>query len=831
MSSQIIQKMESKLSLSPQSSKSHLQLSLQILSPNINKYQMPLSPISSKKTALISSSLTPTNISSTKTKTIFPFEFCLSTNYVEQEKEKQEIEDNNESKPELNFQVISYTQISISYSKKKKYAKEIQLIEDFLKNKSDIINFNNDTYQYSFPIERYKDILTYLQEEGIDDFFKIIKIPKFTQTALFSNQYTTINFYNSEIDLEDNIIIDYSKDKPKSLDDLPKKFLSKLYSFQKEGIQFGIDHNCRLLIADEMGVGKTIQALGLCEIYKEDWPVLIICPGSMKYSWKSEIKAWLKISDNNIQIINSSNDKINHHVSFYISSYDLFRGIHQRIQKLKINFVILDECHCIKNKKSLRSKTIIPIAQKSKRVLLLSGTPLLARPIEGFTCLSCIRPDIFDNINQYAKRYCSSNLIERKYYWGGASNIKELNLIYNTLMIRRLKKNVLSQLPPKRRRKLEIECDPKIIEEILLTPSQLNMQIFSKNDLEDKMSTPDLYRLTALAKLDSIKNYINDLLDSEVKFLVFAHHKFVLDELEELALQTKTNYIRIDGTTLGQKRFESVTKFQNEQSCKMAILSITAASTGITLTSASMVIFAELTWTPAIMIQAEDRTHRIGQDHNCIDVVYLYGKNTLDDYIFSKLSEKIKVVSSTLDDEEIDKDFQNIVGNDLENNEKKEKALNPSLDELIYNLNCKNDSSNENKSKFQKNAALTNNKENKQNKYVEIIPDNNNIEKLVLTDVKNRDNCIPQSEPEKQFLKNNSNFKKQNQEKKITIFHTSLTKNKKAKLISSIYDLNLHKSNLKRFSFDEFKCDNLNEILDEKMQLKEKLPIMQAFPS
>ena len=115
MSSQIIQKMESKLSLSPQRSKSHLQLSLQTLSPNINKYQMPLSPISSKKTALILSSLTPTNISSTKTKTIFPFEFCLSTNYVEQEKEKQEIEDNNESKPELNFQVISYTQISISY--------------------------------------------------------------------------------------------------------------------------------------------------------------------------------------------------------------------------------------------------------------------------------------------------------------------------------------------------------------------------------------------------------------------------------------------------------------------------------------------------------------------------------------------------------------------------------------------------------------------------------------------------------------------------------------------------------------------------------------------
>ena len=93
MSSQIIQKMESKLSLSPQRLKSHLQLSLQILSPNINKYQMPLSPFSSKKTALISSNLTPTNISSTKTKTIFPFEFCLSNNNVEQEKGNMQIEE------------------------------------------------------------------------------------------------------------------------------------------------------------------------------------------------------------------------------------------------------------------------------------------------------------------------------------------------------------------------------------------------------------------------------------------------------------------------------------------------------------------------------------------------------------------------------------------------------------------------------------------------------------------------------------------------------------------------------------------------------------------
>ena len=193
-----------------------------------------------------------------------------------------------------------------------------------------------------------------MRNEKIDEDNNVKKIPRFTQKALFDFEYTKLDFYNGNIDIEENVVIDYSNDQPKKLTDLPHKFYDKLYSFQKEGIQFALEHKCRLLFADEMGVGKTIQAIALCRLYKEDWPVLVICPGSIKYSWKSEIIKWLEIkNEHKVQVINSSNDTIYSKASFYIVSYDLVRRITKVIKKIGFNFVVIDECHCIKSIKKI----------------------------------------------------------------------------------------------------------------------------------------------------------------------------------------------------------------------------------------------------------------------------------------------------------------------------------------------------------------------------------------------------------------------------------------------------------------------------------------------
>ena len=174
--------------------------------------------------------------------------------------------------------------------------------------------------------------------------------------------------------------------------------------------------------------------------------------------------------------------------------------------------------------------------------------------------------------------------------------------------------------------------------------------------------------------------YVTNLLLNQQKFILFAHHRTVLDSLEEFLQKKHTAYIRIDGDTDIQKRFKLVEQFQTSKQCLVALLSINATATGITLTSAAMVVFAELSWTPAIMIQAEDRAHRIGQKNDTVDVRYLYGRDTLDEYIFRKLSEKMTIVSTTLDNVEADMGLKDNTAHKDKDKDSNESELNEDLE-------------------------------------------------------------------------------------------------------------------------------------------------------
>ena len=437
-------------------------------------------------------------------------------------------------------------------------------------------------------------------------------------------------------------IIDYTKDnKERDVNTLPRSIKNALYDFQYEGVKFGIEHHCRFLLADEMGVGKTIQAIALSYLYRDDWPVLIVCPGSMKYLWKGEIQTWLGFKDYRINIINSSKQKISEEAYFYIISYDLVSHILKKLKKMQFNFVILDEAHCIKNRDTIRAKNILPIAIRAKRLILMTGTPLLAKPLEGYPLLYALRPDLFPYFKQFAYRYCDPQPTPFGISWSGTSNTKELHWLLSTLMVRRLKKEVLNKLPPKRRQKVEIKTNQEIIEKI----KEARVKEKGRN------GTLEAYTLTSTAKKDGVCEYVSDILmDTEEKIIVFAYHHEMMNSVEKLLQEKKVEYIRIDGSTKQDKRYDYVKCFQQKKECRVAIVSIIAGSTGITLNKAHIVIFAELTWTPSIMIQAEDRAHRIGQKSNFVDIKYLYGPGTLDDFILDKLQKKLVIVSTTIDD-------------------------------------------------------------------------------------------------------------------------------------------------------------------------------------
>ena len=434
-----------------------------------------------------------------------------------------------------------------------------------------------------------------------------------------------------------------------------------------------------------MGVGKTVQAIGIALLYKEEWPVLIICPSSLKFVWRDEILKWIpNINDDkiNIQIFKSSKDIFKCGVKFYIMSYDLTIKLEEKIIEKNFKFIIADEAHYMKSPDAKRTKCLMPIIKKSKRVILITGTPILAKPVELFPLLNMLRPDLFHNFSVFGNRYCDP---KRNYFgmdWTGSSHPKELNFILKHIMIRRLKKDVMNQLPPKKRQKIEIQTDPKIIKQI--TAIHLNSEkIMEKfNELNNASINPNLvsfvnnddieegndnlvnlfnkvYKLSAEAKASGVKEYIHYLIDNKCKFLIFAHHIVMLDAIEEEVKKLKVDYIRIDGKVKLEKRQEYVQKYQNDETCLVAILSITACYTGITLTSASTVVFSELHMTPAVMIQAEDRAHRIGQEHECVNIHYLYGHDTIDEVLFKMLNQKQNIFSNTLDNMEKNMEVKN----------------------------------------------------------------------------------------------------------------------------------------------------------------------------
>ena len=560
----------------------------------------------------------------------------------------------------------------------------------------------------------------------------IYHIPPFIIELMFSEErYSHLEFlikndHNSK--LKSKYLIDYtsdSKNLPK-LNSMPKNLYSKLYRFQKQGIAFGIGKYARLLIADEMGVGKTVQAIGLSSYYINEWPVLVICPSSLKFAWRDEISTWLNelLTKNEIQIIKKTKNEFKENKKFYIISYDLSVRMIEKIINKNFKFIIVDEAHYLKNRQAKRTILLTPILQKSKRVILLTGTPIMAKPMEIYPLLHILRPDHFKSFIEFGARYCDpkknfGNFID----YSGSSNTKELNAILNKfIMIRRLKKDVLSELPPKKRQKIEISTDKKIIKVLKalmekstekfekLLGQQLDMESVGiniddlkggdeKNNNEENSDQKDnsknkksivnkfnkAYLLTGQSKLPGIRDYVNYLIDNSCKFLIFAHHTEILDTIEQVVKEDKVQYIRIDGKVKIEDREDLVHEFQNNDDCLVAILSITACATGLTLTKASTVVFAELHFTPSIMIQAEDRVHRIGQEGNCVNIHYLFADNTLDVLLFRKLNEKQNIVSTTLDNDKKDLDvtkikekvgeFVNVDGKQLSVDERKNIAV------------------------------------------------------------------------------------------------------------------------------------------------------------
>lgn len=418
-----------------------------------------------------------------------------------------------------------------------------------------------------------------------------------------------------------------------------------LYCFQEEGIKFGISRGGRCLIADDMGLGKTIQALGIADYYRSEWPLLIVCPSSMRYQWEEEIRNNLpSVPCHSIYVLTKSNEHFDN-VKILIASYDIMCKQKNALKNVHFNVIIMDESHSLKNNRTQRTRAALELIKSCKRVILLSGTPALSRPAELFTQIYAIMPSAFSTFTSFGIRYCDGK--KDKYGWnfGGSSNMEELKLFLEArFMIRRLKSQVVMQLPDKVRQVVVLNSDTVGAATDSMNAYANKLQSEKLKGMERRGTLLCYFAETGRAKIKAICAYITGLLSEGKKFLCFAHHADVIKEICNTLEEKETYYIVIDGAVNSEERKLLCDRFQLEEKFKVAVLSIKAANTGLTLTAAQLVVFAELFWNPGELIQAEDRAHRIGQRDSVL-VQYLVARGTADDYIWPLIQSKLNVLN------------------------------------------------------------------------------------------------------------------------------------------------------------------------------------------
>jgi len=410
-----------------------------------------------------------------------------------------------------------------------------------------------------------------------------------------------------------------------------------------------------------MGLGKTLTALALAFEYREEWPVLVVCPPTLRHQWRSQVLHWLGhvLKPEQVQIIMQGKAELSADTSFVIVPYSLVH--HEKFQRRHdgetYEVVVCDESHYIKEEKALRTRSVVPLLQAARRAVLLSGTPSLNHAAELYTQVQAVLGSHFTAFSTFGQRYANSKFVRFANFRGekfsGVKRPEELGVLLHNVMIRRRKEDVLTQLPRKRRQRVVISASNAVA----LRDANRRLGQLGADDGEElpeglpEADVRDVFKLVCEAKLKSTQDYVSYLLEGvRSKVLLFAHHKIMLDAVEQTLRAQKVRFIRIDGGVPHQRRPELIHSFQQDPGVTCALLSITACAEGLNLTSASTVVFCELYWVPGIMEQCEARAHRMGQE-SMVDVHYIVVEGSVDEKAFWCLTRKSAATGVILDGE------------------------------------------------------------------------------------------------------------------------------------------------------------------------------------
>jgi len=443
----------------------------------------------------------------------------------------------------------------------------------------------------------------------------------------------------------------------------------KLFDHQKTGIEF-LKKNQRAILADEMGIGKTIQAIKAVE---GCGGTIVICPASIKTNWEREILA----NDDSANIDILSGRKASEQIikiDWLIINYDIVAHRKDELMGMiksgVINNIILDEAHYIKGK-SKRAIATLELTGKAEKVYCLTGTPLLNRPIELWHLLVAINhPLTIENGARtiFSKKYCGGFLKvipPSKWrpmairFWdeSGATNLNELRKNLIGYMLRRKKDQVLD-LPDKIIDVMRVELTSKqriqyasAFEEYIDYLRENPPEHTSVTNVLAARQLVEIQKLKQVCSQAKTERIVNDTLNAVSqgqKVIIFSQYKKTVSIIQEEIKKKKIKTVELTGSTKSEDRQKAVDSFQNDRNVKVFIANIKAGGVGITLTKANIVIFADMDWTPEIHSQAEDRAHRIGQA-GTVNVYYYVAEDTIEMDIIELLANKKKVVSEVID--------------------------------------------------------------------------------------------------------------------------------------------------------------------------------------
>jgi SWI/SNF-related matrix-associated actin-dependent regulator of chromatin subfamily A-like protein 1 len=428
------------------------------------------------------------------------------------------------------------------------------------------------------------------------------------------------------------------------IEDVAERLGGELAPFQWAGVRYALDRR-RTFVADEQGLGKTVQALAALEA-DDAFPAVVVCPASLKLTWEREAAKWLP---HRSRTVVSGRGTAAPEADLVIVNYEIVAGHRDALSRRRPRALVLDESHYCKNPRAKRTQAVRRLAMTlpdGALRLALSGTPVMNRPEEISAQLRILgRLDEFGSGARLKRRFTGMGAEERLHWH-----------LRRSCFVRRLKKDVLPQLPAKRRVVVPVALDNddeyRLAERNVIT--WLRQQPIDLDELEAKVAAAlraerlaqigTLKRLAARGKLAAAVTWIHDFLEHGEPLLVFAHHEEVQNAL--LARFPEAGHLLGRDSTAARE--ETVRAFQAGEGPQLLVCSTLAAGHGITLTNASNVAFLELEWTPAQHDQAEDRCHRIGQ-HDAVTAWYLLAARTIDETVAELLEAKRSVVGAVTD--------------------------------------------------------------------------------------------------------------------------------------------------------------------------------------